>query len=604
VLVELSVVEQRYHAVMEVAAGVPVTEVASRFRVSRQSVHAWVRRYRDGGLAGLADRSHRPVSSPGRLSADVESLVCEIRRLHPRWGPRRLVWELGRRGVDPVPSRSTVYRVLVRNGLVEPVGRRRRRADYRRWERDAPMQLWQLDIVGGVFLADGTECKVVTGVDDHSRFAVLARVVERASGRAVCDVFADALREFGVPDEVLTDNGRQFTGRFGTGRRAGEVLFDRICRENGIEHRLTAPRSPTTTGKIERFHGSLRRELLDGHGVFADVAQAQAVVDRWRREYNSARPHQALDMATPASRFARRPGRAADEGDAAGPVLPPVLAVLPAGGPSGDAAEVDAAGAGEVAAWVASAPAVEAVEVDRLVPPSGNLWLCGQQFWFGPGLAGRPVTLWVDVHRVHVLLGGARHKTLPSKLSGRDLRGLLASGRGRPAGPAPVDCGDAPAVGAVEVDRTVNATGMVGLANHQVSVGWAFAGRRVTLRLDGVVMQVMDDARELLATRPCPIPARACGRLQGARVAGPVPVPRAAGPVTVERVVSSSGGFMVVGQKVQVGRQHSRAVVRAEVDDRVIRVFHSGDLIATVPRTTTQPVRRRTSGEWRDRRSS
>jgi transposase InsO family protein len=104
-----------------------------------------------------------------------------------------------------VVSWSTVYRILVRHGLIEPRSRRRKRSDYLRWEREAPMQLWQLDIVGGVFLTDQTECKVVTGVDDHSRFCVTATVIPRATGRAVCLAFADALRRYGVGDEVLTD---------------------------------------------------------------------------------------------------------------------------------------------------------------------------------------------------------------------------------------------------------------------------------------------------------------------------------------------------------------------------------------------------------------
>ena len=121
------------------------------------------------------------------------------------------------------------------------------------------MELWQLDVVGGVLLADGTECKVLTGIDDHSRFVVAAGVMTRAVSRAVCGHFADALRRYGVPDEVLTDNGKVFTDRFG--RTPAEVLFDRICRENGITHRLTAPRSPTTTGKIERFHRTLARRV-------------------------------------------------------------------------------------------------------------------------------------------------------------------------------------------------------------------------------------------------------------------------------------------------------------------------------------------------------
>jgi transposase InsO family protein len=140
------------------------------------------------------------------------------------------------------------------------------------------MALWQMDIVGGMFLADGTEAKVVTGVDDHSRYCVIASVVTRATGRAVCLAFASALREFGVPDEVLTDNGKQFTDRFGKG---GEVLFDQICRDNGITRRLTQPRHPTTTGKVERFHGSLRRELTDDAVPFASLPAAQAAIDAW-----------------------------------------------------------------------------------------------------------------------------------------------------------------------------------------------------------------------------------------------------------------------------------------------------------------------------------
>jgi transposase InsO family protein len=270
-LVELSVVEQRYRAVLEAAAGVPVTEVAARYEVSRQSVHAWIRRYREGGLGGLIDRPKRPESCPHQVSAEVEAVVCELRRKHPRWGPLRLVHELGRAGVAPVPSRMSVYRVLIRHGLIDPQPRKRPKSSYVRWEREAPMALWQIDIVGGAFLAGGTEAKIVTGVDDHSRYCVICQVVARPTGRAVCLAFAAALARFGVPGEVLTDNGKQFTDRFG---KSGEVLVDRICRDNGIIHRLTAPRHPTTTGKVERFHGSLRRELLNDKVPFTDLAAA------------------------------------------------------------------------------------------------------------------------------------------------------------------------------------------------------------------------------------------------------------------------------------------------------------------------------------------
>jgi transposase len=182
VLVELSVMEQRYKAVMEVLeARVPVTEVAERYGVSRQSVHAWVRRYRSDGIGALIDRTHKPRGHPAQIEPTLEVAICELRRQHPRYGPRTLVYWLAKKGASPVPSRSTVYRVLVRNNLITPIPRKRRRDSYVRWERDVSMELWQHDIISGVFLADGTECKVVTGIDDHSRFCVLAKVVRRAT---------------------------------------------------------------------------------------------------------------------------------------------------------------------------------------------------------------------------------------------------------------------------------------------------------------------------------------------------------------------------------------------------------------------------------------
>jgi transposase InsO family protein len=175
--------------------------------------------------------------------------------------------------VQPLPSRSSIYRALVRNNLIEPKRRRRRKLDHKRWERKKPMELWQLDIMGQVFLTDGTELKVITGVDDHSRFCVIAQLVERPTGRAVCAAFVEAMRTYGIPDEVLTDNGKRFTGRFA--KVKGEVLFERCCRQNGIHHILTKPRSPTTTGKVERFHETLRREHFNKH-VFDSIETAQA----------------------------------------------------------------------------------------------------------------------------------------------------------------------------------------------------------------------------------------------------------------------------------------------------------------------------------------
>ncbi len=295
--------EQRYEAVRAVIAdGETVTDVAARFGVARKTVHAWLGRYEAGGLENLADRSHRPRSCPHQMPAAVEVALVELRLAHSWWGPRRLSFELVKRGVCPGVSESAVYRALVRLNLIDPAARHPRARKWKRWERGAPMELWQMDVVGGFVLADGTRAKALTGVDDHSRFCVSAHLMTRESSQKVCAGLARALRGHGVPEQILTDNGKVFTGRFG--HPPVEVLFDRICRENGITHLHTQPRSPTTTGKIERFHRAIRTEFGTDR-VFTTLAHAQGELDEWVLDYNQHRPHQALNMDTPAQRFQR-----------------------------------------------------------------------------------------------------------------------------------------------------------------------------------------------------------------------------------------------------------------------------------------------------------
>lgn len=147
-----------------------------------------------------------------------------------------------------------------------------------------------MDVVGGSPLADGTSAKALTGIDDHSRMCVCARLMARERTRAVCEWLRGALATYGVPEQILTDNGKVFTGRFN--HPPTEVLFEAICREHGIEHLLTHPRSPTTTGKIERFHRSLRAEFLSNRMPFTNLKTAQQAVDEWVDDYNTNRPHQ------------------------------------------------------------------------------------------------------------------------------------------------------------------------------------------------------------------------------------------------------------------------------------------------------------------------
>jgi transposase InsO family protein len=590
VLWERSVTEQRYNAVLEVLeAGLPVTEVADRYGVSRQSVHTWIARYRAGGLEGLADRSHRPNRCPHQLAAAVEARVCELRRQHPGWGPQRLRHELDRRGVEPLPSRMAIYRVLVRNRLITP-DRRRRRRTWRRFQRERPMQLWQLDLIE-LPLADGTEIKVLTGVDDHSRYCVSAQAMVRATGRAVCRGLAAALARYGVPEEVLTDNGKQFTGRFGKPRPA-EVLFERILRENGITHRLTRVRAPTTTGKVERFHQTLRKELLATLPPLPSAEVAQQVLDAWVEDYNQRRPHQALGGQTPAERFHTKPNPGQDAGAVLPLWLPAALdqdrAGLPAATPVGvqppSAAEANPAGTN---------PTVLPLEVDATVPACGNLGVAGRQVWLGRRLAGRTVQVRLDGATMHVSLDGRLLKTLPWRLRPELLgRGRLAGAR--PAGPPPAPiAAHAVLLGpgdAVEVDRCVNAAGTVGVAGQQVSVGLPLAGQTVTLRLEAATMHVLADGA-LVRSLPSPVPVGARARLQGARLArGALVVPQ--GPVVVRRRASQRGQLQVAGERVQVGLAHARQVLTVQVAEREFRIFDQEGLIRVVARRDRQEVTR------------
>jgi len=448
VLVESGLVEQRYQAVLEVLHdGATVVDVARRNGVARQTVHAWLRAYASHGLAGLADRSSRPASCPHQMAPETEARIVELRRTHPGWGPRTLLFWLGREGVSPLPGRTSVERCLIRHGLVVPQARKRKREDYKRWERSTAMELWQMDIVGGVRLADGSEAKIVSGIDDHSRFCVSASVVARATARPTCDALALAMRRYGLPEQILTDNGKVFTGRFGPG--TGEVLFDRICRENGIRHLLTAPRSPTTTGKVERWHRTLRAEFLTGK-VFDSIADAQAQLDAWVHTYNHDRPHQSLGGVPPWERFRLV---------AATPAVAPTPPPAPAGDPSVPVAT-------------------------RRVGRNGRISFAAASYAAGVWLAGQDVTVVCDgglVHLSHrgVLIATHARRHSPDRQSAGMHRGT------RP--PAPPG---KPTASAVSVTRKVDSGGNVCFAGTTYRAGSKFRRRQVQVAVVGDTVEI------------------------------------------------------------------------------------------------------------------
>ena len=458
-LVELGLVEQRFKAVQEVLEGATVVDVARRNGVARQTVHDWLRRYADQGLAGLADRSSKPAGCPHETPAAVEARVVELRRAHSGWGPRRIVHQLGVEGVAPVPGRSSVYRALVRHGLIDPTKRRRRRADYRRWERSRSMELWQMDVVGRIYLADGTELSAVTGIDDHSRFCVCARLVARATAKPVCDALAHALRAHGVPAQVLTDNGKVFTARFGKG--PGPVLFDRICADNGIRHLLTAPYSPTTTGKVERFHKTLRAEWVrPTDRGFATITEAQASLDAWVEHYNTVRPHQSAGMVPPVERFR--------------------LARMQAG----DVVDVDEPDRSE-----ALAPVPRPGGVSRWVDQAGKISLAGFGYRVGPTFAGEPVEVVCAGGLVEILHAGVLVATHAQRQRSDEPRPTRA----------PVVARARPATAGLTVIRLADAGGTVSFAGTSYRAGRSWArssievtvvGGSVQLSVDGKVIRV------------------------------------------------------------------------------------------------------------------
>jgi transposase InsO family protein len=398
---ELSVSEQRYQAVLAVIKdGETVVSVAARFGVSRKTVHQWLARYEADGLDGLADRSHRPRSSPLQMPASVEVALAGLRRRHPSWGPRRLVYELARSGVEPVPSESGVYRALVRLGLIDQAARRPRDRKWKRWERGVAMELWQMDVVGGFLLADGRRAKALTGIDDHSRFCVSAHLMLRENAGSVAEGLLKALERYGLPQQILTDNGKVFTGRFN--QPPVEMLFDRILRERGVEHLLTQPRSPTTTGKVERFHRALRTEFRTDR-VFASLEAAQAELDAWVEDYNTRRPHQAIGMVPPVDRFRT------SQPSAPIPIRPTATTSRP-GEERRDGT------------WVA-----------RRASAVGVITVAWQQIALGRAAAGRDLDVWVTDEVVQVYDGDELLRTQLRKSSGeiRKKRASVPGSRSR-----------------------------------------------------------------------------------------------------------------------------------------------------------------------------
>lgn len=296
----MSVTDLRLEVLREASLGVDsVSSICRRYGISRETYYVYLRRYRAEGLDGLEPRSRQPIHQPRRMPETTEAAICDMRKEHPKWGARRIRAELRRDGLD-APAISSVHQALVRNNLVVP-GRPRPRLATQRFERLSPNELWQIDFTR-LTLADESEVWAVDILDDHARFLLAERASWGPTGEAAVAALEWAIDRYGIPAQVLSDNGTCFTGRL----VGGEVAFERRLHELGVALINARPYHPQTCGKLERFHRTLKEWLAERPRA-RSIDELQGLFDQFRTHYNEERPHQGIDDLTPAERYEATP---------------------------------------------------------------------------------------------------------------------------------------------------------------------------------------------------------------------------------------------------------------------------------------------------------
>jgi transposase InsO family protein len=295
---EVSIMSEREEFVrLALQEGANMSELCRRFNVSRPTGYKLLARYQAEGRAGLADRSRRPQHSPTRVAAQVEQLITRMRQAHPAWGARTICARLLTQGHRHIPERSTVHAVLVRHGLVTPEQSAEHKA-YQRFERDRPNALWQMDFKGHFPLLSQQRCHPLTILDDHSRFNVCLQALGNEQGRSVQQALTQTLRCYGMPESIIADNGPPWGDGYAHSYTALGVWLIRL----GIYLIHSRPHHPQTLGKEERFHRTLNAEVISLQPM-RDLPHAQQRFDLWRPIYNFERPHYALNMQPPSSRY-------------------------------------------------------------------------------------------------------------------------------------------------------------------------------------------------------------------------------------------------------------------------------------------------------------
>jgi transposase InsO family protein len=289
---QMQVREQRVEFVVRALRGsVPLSQLCHEFGISRPTGYKWLARYRRGGVEAIAERSRRPLHSPTQTEAELEMRIVALRQVYPDWGARKLAVLLARQGLELPPS--TVHRVLLRHGLVRDQDRHP--AATSRFERARPNEMWQMDFKGPKNWPQAMTALSV--LDDHSRYLVALACTARPDGRLVQRHLERAFGECGLPEAMLMDHGTPWWNWQSLG---GNTQLGLWLMRQGIQLHFSAVRHPQTQGKVERFHGSLERALACRGVPHQDHQQW---LDNFRLEHNHIRPHEALAMQTPASRW-------------------------------------------------------------------------------------------------------------------------------------------------------------------------------------------------------------------------------------------------------------------------------------------------------------
>lgn len=278
--------------------GANLSLLCERFEVSRKTGYKWLNRWRVEGDQGLVDQSRRPKSSPGQTSGSMEQAVVELRLKHPAWGGRTLRKRLQTLGHSDVPSASSITRILHRHGLICPKDSFERQP-HKPFERALPNDLWQIDFKGDFGLTCGERCYPLTILDDHSRYSLGIFACTDQRHLTVKEHFRKVFSRYGIPRAIYVDNGNPWGNSLGPMRHSKLSVW--LLRHD-IEVIHGRPYHPQGRGKIERFHRTLKREVLQER-VMASSEEAQAAFDPWRRIYNHERPHQALDYEVPSRRY-------------------------------------------------------------------------------------------------------------------------------------------------------------------------------------------------------------------------------------------------------------------------------------------------------------